>query len=109
MISHCEFHLHFSDDQHLFMILLDTCTFYLEKCLFKSSAYILIGLFAFLILSCMNCLYILDINPLLVMSFGNTFFLFSGWLTLFWGAPKSLQMVISAMKLKDAYSLEGKL
>ena len=28
---------------------------------------------------------------------------------LFWGAPKSLQMVIPAMKLKDAYSLEGKL
>ena len=31
------------------------------------------------------------------------------WLTLFWGAPKSLQMVIAAMKLKDVYSLEGKL
>ena len=29
--------------------------------------------------------------------------------TLFWGAPKSLQMVIAAMKLKDAYSLEGML
>ena len=28
---------------------------------------------------------------------------------LFLGAPKSLQMVIAAMKLKDAYSLEGKL
>ena len=28
---------------------------------------------------------------------------------LFLGAPKSLQMVIVAMKLKDAYSLEGKL
>ena len=27
---------------------------------------------------------------------------------LFWGAPKSLQMVIAAMKLKDAYSLKGK-
>ena len=26
-----------------------------------------------------------------------------------WGAPKSLQMVIAAMKLKDAYSLEGNL
>ena len=26
-----------------------------------------------------------------------------------WGAPKSLQMVIAAMKLKDAYSLEEKL
>ena len=29
--------------------------------------------------------------------------------TLFWGAPKSLQMVIAAMKLEDTYSLEGKL
>ena len=29
--------------------------------------------------------------------------------TLFFGAPKSLQMVIAAMKLKDAYSLEEKL
>ena len=27
----------------------------------------------------------------------------------FWGAPKSLQMVIAAIKLKDAYSLEEKL
>ena len=31
------------------------------------------------------------------------------WLTLFWGAPKSLKMVTAATKLKDAYSLEGKL
>ena len=31
------------------------------------------------------------------------------WLTLYFGAPKSLQMVTAAMKLKDAYSLEGKL
>ena len=28
---------------------------------------------------------------------------------LFFGAPKSLQMVTAAMKLKDTYSLEGKL
>ena len=32
----------------------------------------------------------------------------SGRLAFFW-APKSLQMVIAAMKLKDTYSLEGKL
>ena len=32
----------------------------------------------------------------------------SGWL-YFWGAPKSLEMVIAAMKLKDACSLEEKL
>ena len=31
------------------------------------------------------------------------------WLTLFFWAPKSLQMVIAAMKLKDTYSLEEKL
>ena len=31
------------------------------------------------------------------------------WQTLFFWAPKSLQMVTAAMKLKDAYSLEGKL
>ena len=29
--------------------------------------------------------------------------------TLFFGAPKSLQMVTATMKLKDTYSLEGKL
>ena len=31
------------------------------------------------------------------------------WETLFWGAPKSLQTVTAAMKLKDACSLEEKL
>ena len=31
------------------------------------------------------------------------------WLTLFWGAPKSLQMVTKAMKLKDTCSLEENL
>ena len=33
----------------------------------------------------------------------------SRWSTLFWGVPKSLQMVTEAMKLKDTYSLERKL
>ena len=31
------------------------------------------------------------------------------WLTLFFWTPKSLQMLIAAMKLKDAYSFDGKL
>ena len=31
------------------------------------------------------------------------------WQILFWGARKSVQMVTAAMKLKDGYSLEGKL
>ena len=31
------------------------------------------------------------------------------WLSLFWGGSKSLHKLTAALKLKDAYSLEGKL
>ena len=41
----------------------------LEKCLFSYFSYFLIMLFVFLILSCINYLYILEINPLSVVSF----------------------------------------
>ena len=45
----------------------------LEKCLFRSSAHVWIGFFVSLILSCMSCLYILEINPLSIDSFANIF------------------------------------
>ena len=45
----------------------------LEKCLFRSFSHFLIGLFGFLALSCMSCLYIWEINPLSVVSFAIIF------------------------------------
>ena len=46
---------------------------HLEKCLLRSFYDFLIRLFVFLVLSCMSCLYILEINPSSVVSFAIIF------------------------------------
>ena len=68
-----------SNIEHLFMCLFSSS----EKCLFRSFSYFLTGLFVFPILSCMSCLYILEIKPLFVALLANIFLHFVGCLSIY--------------------------
>ena len=71
-----------SNVEHHSMSLLVICLSSLEKYLFRCTTYFLIGLFSFLVLSCMSYLPILEITSLSVVSFAIIFSHFEGCLII---------------------------
>ena len=72
--------------------------FSLEKFLFRSFSHFLIGLFVFLVLSCLSCFYILEINPSSVVSFAIIFSHSEGYLFTLFIVYSAVQKLLSLIR-----------
>ena len=78
------------------------CAFWPSVCLlgrnvFRSSARFVLGCLS-LILICMSCLYILEINPLFIVSLANMFFHFVGCLFVLFMVSFAVQKHLSLLR-----------